>query len=237
MTCPSDTVLLIDPAQSCQAQYQPQIGAVDQCLPVVINQLAGQSGGTYGPGTITHSYEAVDNYGNRDTCSFEVEVQRQTALVANFAWQANNLQYQFNDLSTGGPQGYAWDFGDNNTSTQPSPLHNYAMAGTYTVCLTVSDSCGYADTTCMMVSPMVGHEDELKNAIKIGPNPSDGLLRVTWKQGNTPEWALYDLCGKQLDPSVRVQPGEILLSGLNPGLFFLEVSLEGQSRTFRVWVR
>jgi outer membrane protein assembly factor BamB len=34
---------------------------------------------------------------------------------------------------------YAWDFGDGNKSTERSPLHEYPVAGTYTVTVTVSD--------------------------------------------------------------------------------------------------
>lgn len=44
---------------------------------------------------------------------------------------------------TGGNPGassYLWDFGDGNTSTQPSPFHTYAQPGTYYYCLTI-DSC------------------------------------------------------------------------------------------------
>lgn len=44
---------------------------------------------------------------------------------------------------TGGSPGasnFLWDFGDGNTSTQPSPFHTYAQSGTYYYCLTI-DSC------------------------------------------------------------------------------------------------
>jgi PKD repeat protein len=37
---------------------------------------------------------------------------------------------------------YAWDFGDGQSSTAPSPSHTYAAAGTYTVKLIVTDSTG-----------------------------------------------------------------------------------------------
>jgi len=49
---------------------------------------------------------------------------------------------------------WTWDFGDGTTSTEQDPVHNYADAGTYYVCLTIESadsgvSC--TDTYCMDV--------------------------------------------------------------------------------------
>lgn len=41
---------------------------------------------------------------------------------------------------------YLWDFGDNVTSTTPSPTHSYLKAGTFVVILTVKDSNGISST-------------------------------------------------------------------------------------------
>lgn len=41
-----------------------------------------------------------------------------------------------------GTLAYSWDFGDAQTSSQGSPSHQYAVPGTYTVNLTVSDASG-----------------------------------------------------------------------------------------------
>lgn len=54
--------------------------------------------------------------------------------------------------------GYAWDFGDGTTSTQPSPVHAYAAAGTYVVTLVVTDSEGavsQSTSASVAVSPTV----------------------------------------------------------------------------------
>lgn len=42
---------------------------------------------------------------------------------------------------------YLWNFGDQTTSTSPTPSHTYTNPGTYTVTLTVSNSCGSTITT------------------------------------------------------------------------------------------
>jgi PKD repeat protein len=48
---------------------------------------------------------------------------------------------------------YAWDFGDKGTSTSKNPKHSYSASGTYTVCLTVSDSAhGCYDKHCQTVT-------------------------------------------------------------------------------------
>ncbi len=46
---------------------------------------------------------------------------------------------RFNDTSTGNPTSWAWDFGDNTTSTEANPVHMYTEAGTYSVSLTVAN--------------------------------------------------------------------------------------------------
>jgi PKD repeat protein len=52
------------------------------------------------------------------------------------------LNVQFTDASTGIPTGWSWTFGDGGTSTAQNPLHQYTVAGTYTVSLTVTNSNG-----------------------------------------------------------------------------------------------
>lgn len=59
---------------------------------------------------------------------------------------------QFINESEGGNT-YFWNFGDNTTSTQFSPSHNYPLPGTYTVTLIAVDSttCNIADTVSRVI--------------------------------------------------------------------------------------
>ncbi len=48
----------------------------------------------------------------------------------------------FINTSAENPVSYLWDFGDGGTSTAENPTHNYTQNGTYTVCLTATNSAG-----------------------------------------------------------------------------------------------
>lgn len=62
-----------------------------------------------------------------------------------------------NNSSTGGDFGYAWDFGDGNTSTADNPTHLYGAPGLYNVVLAVTDTLtGCTDTSDMLIE--VYHE-------------------------------------------------------------------------------
>jgi PKD repeat protein len=53
-----------------------------------------------------------------------------------------NTSVQFTDQSTNTPSGWAWNFGDGNTSTLQNPSKSYPGAATYTVSLTASNAVG-----------------------------------------------------------------------------------------------
>lgn len=79
-----------------------------------------------------------------------------TCLLPNAApvvdFSADNLTscngvVNFRDLSTMGPNTWAWNFGDGFTSTQQHPSHTYLTNGNYTVSLTASNNIGSGSLT------------------------------------------------------------------------------------------
>lgn len=52
------------------------------------------------------------------------------------------LTVHFYDQSWGKADSWAWDFGDETTSTEQNPVHTYEALGSYTVSLTVSNGAG-----------------------------------------------------------------------------------------------
>ncbi len=77
----------------------------------------------------------------RDICK-TVVVQQPCNLVVDFSWNfaaTNPLTVQFHNLSVplSPTDSITWQFGDNSISHDVNPIHTYANAGTYTVCLIV----------------------------------------------------------------------------------------------------
>lgn len=72
---------------------------------------------------------------------------------AGFNYSINGSTVQFQDSSFTSTGNYItnWNFGDGNFSTQLSPVHTYSQSGTYTVCLTISDTI-CQDSICYTIS-------------------------------------------------------------------------------------
>lgn len=52
------------------------------------------------------------------------------------------LDVQFNNISTGDPTSFAWEFGDNGSSSEEHPEHTYKTAGIFTVSFVTSNQSG-----------------------------------------------------------------------------------------------
>ncbi|RKT47461.1 PKD domain-containing protein [Thiocapsa rosea] len=57
------------------------------------------------------------------------------------------LTVRFSDSSSGAVSGWAWDFGDGNSSSEASPTHTYTIPGTYSVSLVVAGPGGQGTET------------------------------------------------------------------------------------------
>lgn len=194
------------------------------CTPIQFNGSATGGCGPYtffwdfgdgvtgmGP-NITHQYESdgtyivtltvTDDIGNTDIGSTQAIISTEE-LEANPGGPYNGTictPIQFTGSATGGcpPYNYEWDFGDEGTSTQQNPSHQYNKDGIYTVTLVVTDSDGgisintttvnisTSDVTADAGGPYKGN---LTDYIQFHGTASGGCTPYSWEwdfgDGNT----------------------------------------------------
>lgn len=107
-------------------------------------------GTTVGEGDLAHENNILFN-------SWDSESFTPVMPVANFTSVADLGEVTFTNLSTEASGCYAWDFGDGTTSAEVNPVHDYATAGSYLVCLTASNPYG-EDIYCSGVTVVLPPE-------------------------------------------------------------------------------
>ena len=126
--------------------------SVDYTDPVGVLSLTGVTDNPLVISTTSvggYSINSMSDANCPGTVSGSAAVTSGNMPVAGFtsAQVASTLDVDFTDASTGVPTDWLWDFGDGNTSTDQNPTHTYAAAGSYAVCLTVTNECG-SDSAC-----------------------------------------------------------------------------------------
>jgi PKD repeat protein len=89
----------------------------------------------------------------------------QEGIQAAFIYTTSNpqntapLSVAFTDESSGKPLRWTWQFGDGYISTERNPIHNYPVAGNYTVTLTATGLSGTSATsqTIVVTNPLVAN--------------------------------------------------------------------------------
>jgi PKD repeat protein len=89
----------------------------------------------------------------REICK-NVVVTAPCNMIPDFTWtatQTNALSIEFHNISTNtvATDSIRWTFGDGSSSNQINPVHTYANAGTYTVCLRIIRYNAGTTTPCI----------------------------------------------------------------------------------------
>ncbi len=96
------------------------------------------------------------------------------------------LSVAFTDQSSGEADSWSWDFGDGGSSSQQNPTHEYTSPGTYTVSLTVSNSCD-SDTETKVDYVVVNEPPGEAPLAAFSGSPTAGTapLTVTFSDAST----------------------------------------------------
>lgn len=167
------------------------------------------------------------------------------------------------NLSSGINLNFLWDFGDGSTDTHPFPSHVYSTTGTYTLCLTVSDSTGCTSTFCdtlsvdslgnlhralagftlnvVSTSTLTGVK-ELKadNTFRAFPNPvtSELNISIASKSEKSTGYRLLSLLGSEvLIGKMNGSDEKINIQKINSGSYLLELTFPDGSRIYKTIVK
>ena len=104
----------------------------------------------------TYTVEVIDSTGC-SSASNSIEVNVDPLPVASFSYSLVDYTVGLNDLSQGATS-IAWDFGDNNSSTDSNPTH-IPSPGVYNITLVASNDCGSDTASLMLGVQNVGIDD------------------------------------------------------------------------------
>ena len=100
----------------------------------------------------------------------------------------DGFTFQFTNLNTSPlNEGWFWDFGDGNTSTEESPTHTYAAAGVYTIKLKVNGSGSCSDSTTSTLRVFPGFFPAFNNASPVCNN-----IPVQFTDATTANYGVID---------------------------------------------
>jgi PKD repeat protein len=186
----------------------------------------------------TYSVTAYDALGCASAPDTVVVTTGNSPTGSSFQQTTTSLTTNFTTTSVGDI--YAWNFGDNNTSSIQNPSHTYTSSGMYTVQLVVSNICG-RDSVSQMVT-VGGTSIENTQAIKtlnlsLSPNPFSEITVMSFKNPKQESFDLMltDLQGKIIRTytdittnSVQIEKGELPAGTYWYHLNSKEISASGQ---------
>jgi PKD repeat protein len=171
-----------------------------------------------------------------------------TTLFSNFYGAYTNVgigeSNQYFYTGTGNPVEYAWTFYGGNpiTSTEESPVVEYANAGLYTVRLKVTDADGNENTEIKTQYILVDENGgsisikENKNIeFEIFPNPSNGVFFLSQKANTDSQLTVFDIFGKKIiNLDFKTESEKLDLSHLSNGVYFLTIENKDGFKTKKI---
>jgi PKD repeat protein len=185
------------------------------------------------PGIYPVSF-SVSNIGHVQCLDSKTDTINLCNMLVDFSFQTDNLSFSASTLYDPSQYIINWDFGDGETATGVQTVdHEYAMGGTYEVCVSVTSmvysTCSFE--TCHSVSVAPNGISELpwsRAGVQLYPNPALENLSVEFASiGN--ESILYQIVsatGQIVSEGKlnHLKKSEINVSSLQHGLYFLKLS-------------
>jgi hypothetical protein len=176
------------------------------------------AGGCFGEDSLTISIE------KKPYAAFLVSVLGKQVTLVNKSQYANS---------------YLWKFGDGNTSTLTSVIHQYVNDATYGITLTATNGCGSVDSTVFITIDTKGISDLEADGIRIYPQPAHDIVQIDFTRGFSGEieLKLNNINGGEILREVHDGSKlnlQLNLQGLAAGVYQLQLKLDGQTYYYKL---
>lgn len=199
------------------------------------------------------------------TGSAVITVTNACVADASFSMSPSGTPQVWNafPISPSGIISATWNWGDGSGSNTLYTSHTYSAAGTYSICLTVSVSCGDSDTSCFSYAIYrTANASQDMNVIRIDvidlatvgvkdlsagsqgyeiyPNPNNGSFNLSLKGlGNGKVTiGVYDLVGRLVYQAEGSSNGSftrnIELDNVSNGAYFIKITADNKTFTKKV---
>ena len=189
------------------------------------------------PGKYRVCLTVSDSCGTAEICD---TVQACDLPETLFSHSVTGRTAGFADQSAGASTWY-WNFGDGFYSDLSDPVHVFNEAGTYQVCLTCGNGCGFrifCDSVTVTWGTGTNHEQPSEPTLY--PNPAHGTVRVILPEVKPPEGCQYEIAeitGRmRASGTLSWNGGPIDLTGLQPGVYLFRLWSEGRVVTRKLVV-
>ena len=170
------------------------------------------------PGSYSVRLIATSNGGCKDTMTHPVQVLEKptVAFAPNSGSQCitnNSFVFSNNSTASVGPLTYSWSFGDGGISSSPTPTHQYASAGTFTVKLVVTTPAGCKDSllSTVTVMPEPSAIAGADASVCPGTTITIGSAGIA---GNTYQWTPATLLSDPQSPNPSLTPTQHMIYSL-----------------------
>jgi len=144
---------------------------------------------------------------------------------AGFTYSSQGKKVFFNQTGTELGESYQWYVGDGDSSTATHPTHQYkGDSGSYKVCLTITNSANCQSQTCQTVQYSVGINKIDKPLFAVYPNPTEGLIHISFEKKGNYQIKIYDVLGREIHQSqINGTLEQIQLPATAKGSYLLKV--------------
>jgi len=196
-------------------------------------------------------YDVTTNHvGSCSIGNFSISVIEPAQVIANFdlvedtVYLSQGGLLEVNNLSSA--SNYTWDFGDGNTSIDENPTHVYIVPGVYQVLLSADNNnvgqCTEVTSRNVVVmnGPLSIIDLQLEENTNAFVNNGKVVVDFDLENNSNAEITLVDVNGKVIASKLlNVAHNRISLIStdvLSNGVYFVNITIEGQRKTQKVFI-